>query len=146
MSVQRGVLLVALGSSPPALSPANLAALLQAQQQQAADQAEFDASASQAELANFSSVTGGSAAGPARTEEALALTNAVSDLPLTALNNVSNPKLTAPGWYGAMTATISGTRQVAGQVAGGIAARATALRSQATSDLLVTSAADRCSC
>ena len=64
MSVQRGVLLVALGSSPPALSPANLAALLQAQQQQAADQAEFDASASQAELANFSSVT--KAARPAR--------------------------------------------------------------------------------
>src|SRR5262249_36060478 len=43
-------------------------------------------------------------------------------------------------WYGAMTATISGTRQVAGQVAADIAARASTLRSQATSDLLVTSA------
>ena len=139
MSVQRGVLLVALGSSPPALSPANLAALLQAQQQQAADQAEFDASASQAELANFSGVTGGSAAGPARTEEALALTNAFSNVPLTSLNNVSNPKLTAPGWYGAMSATINGTHRVEDQLAGVLVTQASALRSQASSGLLVTS-------
>jgi hypothetical protein len=139
MSVQRGVLLVALGSSPPALSPANLAALLQAQQQQAADQAEFDASASQAELANFSRVTNGSAAGPARTEEALALTNAFSNVPLTSLNSVSNPKLTAPGWYDAMSATIGGTNQVQDQLVGLLVAQAGALRSQATSGLLVTS-------
>jgi len=139
ISVQRGVLFVALSSSPPALSPAALTTLLQAQQQQAADQAEFTASASQAELANFTSLAEGDASGPARTEEALALTNAVSDLPLTSLNNVSNPKLTAPGWYGAMSATINGTRQVAGQLVAGIAARASTLRSQATSGLLVTS-------
>jgi Nitrate and nitrite sensing/HAMP domain len=139
MSVQRGVLLVALGSTPPALSPANLAALLQAQQQQAADQAEFDASASQAELANFSGVTGGSASGPARTEEALALTNAFSNVPLTSLNNVSDPKLTAPGWYDAMSATINGTHQVQDQLVGVLVTQASALRSQATSGLLVTS-------
>jgi signal transduction histidine kinase len=139
MSVQRGVLLVALGSTPPALSPANLAALLQAQQQQAADQAEFYASASQAEQENFSSMAGGSAAGAARTEEALALTNAFSNVPLTSLNNVSSPQLTAPGWYGAMSATINGTHQVEDQLADVIATRAGALRSQATSGLLVTS-------
>jgi signal transduction histidine kinase len=139
MSVQRGVLLVALGSTPPALSPANLAVLLQAQQQQAADQAEFDASASQAELANFSSVTAGSASGPARTEEALALTNAFSNVPLTSLNSVSNPKLTAPGWYDAMSATINGTHQVQNQLVGLLVAQASALRSQATSGLVVTS-------
>jgi signal transduction histidine kinase len=139
MSVQRGVLLVALGSSPPALSPANLAALLQAQQQQAADQAEFNAAASQAELANFSRVTGGSAAVPARTEEALALTNAFSNVPLTSLNNVSNPKLTAPGWYTAMSATIDGTHQVQDQLVGVLVTQAGALRSQATSGLVVTS-------
>jgi signal transduction histidine kinase len=140
MSVQRGVLFVALSSTPPMLSPAALTTLLQAQQQQAADQAEFTVSGSQAELASFARTAGGAAAGPAREQEALALTDAVSGLPLTALNNVSNPKLTSPGWYGAMTATISSTRQVAGQVAAGIAARASTLRSQATSDLLVTSA------
>jgi signal transduction histidine kinase len=139
MSVQRGVLLVALGSSPPALSPANLAALLQAQQQQAADQAEFNASASQAELADFSRVTGGSASGPARTEEALALTNAFSNVPLTSLNSVSSPKLTAPGWYGAMSATINGTNQVEDQLVSLLVTQASALRSQATSGLLVTS-------
>jgi Nitrate and nitrite sensing/HAMP domain len=139
MSLQRGVLLVALGSSPPALSPANLAALLQAQQQQAADQAEFNASASQAELANFSSVTGGSAAGPARTEEALALTNAFSNVPLTSLNSVSSPKLTAPGWYGAMSATINGTNEVENQLVSVLDTQASALRSQATSGLLITS-------
>ena len=139
MSVQRGVLLVALGSTPPALSPANLAALLQAQQQQAADQAEFDASASQGELANLSSVTGGSASGAARTEEALALTNAFSNVPLTSLNSVSNPKLTAPGWYDAMSATISGAHQVQDQLVGTLVMQASALRSQATSGLLVTS-------
>jgi nitrate/nitrite sensing protein/HAMP domain-containing protein len=136
MSVQRGILLVALGSSPPVLSPAALTTLLQAQQQQAADQAEFTASASQAELAAFGRMAEGRAA---RAEEALALTNAVSDLPLTSLNNVSSPKLTAPGWYGAMSATINGTRQVTGQLAADIAGRARALRSQATSGLLVTS-------
>jgi signal transduction histidine kinase len=139
MSVQRGVLLVALGSSPPALTPANLAALLQAQQQQAADQAEFNASASQAEQANFSRMAAGSVAGPARTEESLALTNAFSNVPLTSLNNVSNPKLTAPGWYGAMSDTINGAHQVDDQLVGVIATRASALRSQATSGLLVTS-------
>jgi len=48
MSVQRGILFVALSSSPPALTPAALTTLLQAQQQQAADQAEFTASAGQA--------------------------------------------------------------------------------------------------
>jgi signal transduction histidine kinase len=140
MSVQRGVLFVALSSSPPALTPAELTTLLQAQQQQAADQGEFTVSGNQAELASFNSMAAGPVAGPARQQEALALTNAVSGLPLTALNNVSNPKLTAPGWYGAMTATISGTRQVAGPAAAGIGTRASALRSQATSDLLVTSA------
>ncbi len=140
MSVQRGVLLVALGSSPPALTPANLAALLQAQQQQAADQAEFSASASQSEQANFSSAAAGSAAGPARAEESLALTNAFSNVPLTSLNSVSSPKLTAPGWYSAMSVTINGTHQVEDQLAGVIATRASALRSQATSGLLVTSA------
>jgi signal transduction histidine kinase len=140
MSVQRGVLFVALSSSPPALTPAALTTLLQAQQQQAADQAEFTVSGSQVELASFGRLAEGAAAGPAREQEALALTNAVSGLPLTALNSVSNPKLTAPSWYGAMTAAIGGTRQVAGQVAAGIAARASTLRSQATSDLLVTSA------
>jgi signal transduction histidine kinase len=139
MSLQRGVLFVALSSSPPALTPVALTTLLQAQQQQAADQAEFTASASQAELANFDSTAGGAAAGPARTQEALAVTNAVSNLPLTALNSVSKPKLTAPGWYGAMTATINGTRQVAGQLAADIATRASTLRSQATSGLLFTS-------
>jgi signal transduction histidine kinase len=140
MSVQRGVLFVALSSSPPALTPAALTTLLQAQQQQAADQAEFTVSGTPAELASFGRMAAGPAAGPAREQEALALTNAVSGLPLTALNNVSSPNLTAPGWYGAMTATVRGTRQVAGQVAAGIGARASTLRSQATSDLLLTSA------
>jgi signal transduction histidine kinase len=139
MSVQRGVLFVALGSSPPALSPAALTTLLQAQQQQAADQAEFTSSASQEALANFGSKAEGSTGAPARSEEALALTNAVSNVPLTSLNSVSNPQLTAPGWYSAMSATINGTRQVTGQLAAGIAARASVLRSQATSGLLVTS-------
>ncbi|HSZ41694.1 MAG TPA: nitrate- and nitrite sensing domain-containing protein [Trebonia sp.] len=137
MSLQRGVLFVALSSSPPALTPAALTTLLQAQQQQAADQSEFTASATQAELARFDAVTGGDTASPSRTEESLAVTNAVSDLPLTTLNSVSNPKLTAPGWYSAMTATINGTQQVAGELAAGIAAQASTLRSQATSDLLV---------
>jgi signal transduction histidine kinase len=139
MSVQRGVLFVALGASPPALSPAALTTLLQAQQQQAADQAEFTASASPAELAGFGRLAAGAAAGPARAQEALALTNAVSGLPLTSLNDVSNPMLTAAGWYGAMSATVNGTRQTSDQLAAAIAARAGALRSQAASGLLVTS-------
>ena len=139
LSVQRGTLFVALSSSPPNLTPAALTTLLQAQQQQAADQAEFTASATQSELASFDGVIGGTAAIPARTQEALAVTNAVSDLPLTTLNNVSATKLTAPGWYAAMTATVNGTHQVAGQLAADIAGQASTLRSQSTSNLLVSS-------
>jgi signal transduction histidine kinase len=139
LSVQRGTLFVALSSSPPNLTPAALTTLLQAQQQQAADQAEFTASATQSELASFDGVIGGTAAIPARTQEALAVTNAVSDLPLTTLNNVSATKLTAPGWYAAMTATVNGTHQVAGQLAADVAGQASTLRSQSTSNLLVSS-------
>ena len=102
------------------------------------------ASASQAELANFSRVTAGSASGPARTEEALALTNAFSDVPLTSLNNVSNPKLTAPGWYDAMSATINGTHQVQDQLVGMLVTQASALRSQATSGLAGHQRSHRC--
>ena len=139
LSVQRGTLFVALSSSPPNLTPAALTTLLQAQQQQAADQAEFTASATQSELASFAGVTGGTAANPARTQEALALTNAVSNLPLTTLNSVSATKLTAPGWYGAMTTTVNGTHRVADQLAADVAGQASALRSQSTSGLLVSS-------
>ena len=139
LSVQRGTLFVALSSAPPNLTPAALTTLLQAQQQQAADQAEFTASATQAELASFDSVTGGTKVNPARTQEALAVTNAVSNLPLTTLNSVSATKLTASGWYGAMTANINGTHQVASQLAVDVAGQAGTLRSQSTSDLLVTS-------
>jgi signal transduction histidine kinase len=139
LSVQRGTLFVALSSSPPNLTPAALTTLLQAQQQQAADQAEFTGSATQSELASFDGVIGGTAAIPARTQEALAVTNAVSDLPLTTLNNVSATKLTAPGWYAAMTATVNGTHQVAGQLAADVAGQASTLRSQSTSNLLVSS-------
>jgi signal transduction histidine kinase len=139
LSVQRGTLFVALSSSPPNLTPAALTTLLQAQQQQAADQAEFTASATQSELASFDGVIGGTAASPARTQEALAVTNAVSNLPLTTLNNVSATKLTAPGWYAAMTATVNGTHQVAGQLAADVAGQASTLRSQSTSNLLVSS-------
>ena len=139
LSVQRGTLFVALASSPPNLTPAGLTSLLQAQQQQAADQAEFSASATQAELANFDRATGGATANPARTQEALAVTNAVSNLPLTTLNGVSATKLTAPGWYNAMTANVNGVQQVAGQLAGNVASQAGALRSHSTSDLLVSS-------
>ena len=139
LSVQRGTLFVALSSSPPNLTPAALTTLLQAQQQQAADQAEFTASATQSELASFNGVIGGTAASPARTQEALAVTNAVSNLPLTTLNDVSATKLTAPGWYAAMTATVNGTHQVAGQLAADVAGQASTLRSQSTSNLLVSS-------
>jgi signal transduction histidine kinase len=138
-SVQRGTLFVALSSSPPNLTPAALTTLLQAQQQQAADQAEFTASATQSELASFAGMTGNSAVSPARTQEALAVTNAVSNLPLTTLNGISATKLTAPGWYTAMTATVNGTQRVAGQLAAAVAGQASILRSQSTSALLIVS-------
>jgi hypothetical protein len=136
MSLQRASLFVALNSSPPALTPAQLTGLLQAQQQQVADQAEFTAAASQAELQVYNRAVSGSAAVRVRAQEALALTNAFSDQPLTALNNVSSTKLTASGWYSASTLTIQDTRKVAGQLAAGIATRAAKLRSQATTGLL----------
>jgi signal transduction histidine kinase len=139
MSLQRAVLFVALSSSPPALTPAELTSLLQAQQQQAADQAEFTAAASQTQVQNFTSTVGGATGEQARTQEALALTNAFSNQPLTALNNVSSTKLTASGWYNASTLTIGDTRQVVSQLVAGIVARAGKLRSQATTGLLVSS-------
>jgi signal transduction histidine kinase len=139
MSLQRALLFVALSSTPPALTPAELTSLLQAQQQQAAEQAEFTAAASQTELQSFSTTVTGAPVQLARTQEALALTNAFSGQPLTALNDVSNTKLTAASWDSAMTTTIGDTRQVTGKLVAVIAARAGQLRSQATTGLVLSS-------
>jgi signal transduction histidine kinase len=139
MSLQRALLFVALSSTPPALTPAELTSLLQAQQQQAAEQAEFTAAASQTELQNFNTTVTGAPVQLARTQEALALTNAFSGQPLTALNDVSNTKLTAASWDSPMTTTIGDTRQVTGKLVAVIAARAGQLRSQATTGLVLSS-------
>jgi signal transduction histidine kinase len=138
-SVQRDTLFAALSATPANLTPAALTTLLQAQQQQAADQAEFTASATQAQLASFNSVTAETTADQARAQETLAVTNAVSNLPVTTLNNVSTTRLTASGWFTAMTATVNGTHQVAVQLADDVAGQADTLRSQSNSTLLVSS-------
>jgi signal transduction histidine kinase len=137
MSVQRAILFAALSSSRPMLTQESLTGLQQAQQQQAADQADFTASTSQPEQQDFSNTVSGSAVGLARSQETLAESMAAGNQPLAAHDS----GLTAQGWYGNMTATVARTRQVTGQLVTAITARAGVLKSQAARNLLVTSAA-----
>ena len=142
VSVQRAILYAALISPQGTLPSYDLSILQQASEQAKADLADFDASSDTAEQQNYSNTVSGSDVDVASSNEILAgqmATNTPS-VPLRD-NQQLVPNGQAPGktWDHDMTTTIDDTRAVANQLTTGISDRAGALRSQATTELLVTS-------
>ncbi|MFZ0187111.1 MAG: nitrate- and nitrite sensing domain-containing protein [Streptosporangiaceae bacterium] len=137
MSLQRAVLFAALSSPTKTFGPTDVATLEQASESQQADEAEFNASTSQAEQEYFSNTTSGSPESAAAFQEKLAEQIAAQNpnTPLAARNT----GLDAQSWYANQSATIDGTRTVADGLVAAITSRANALRSEATQTLVITS-------
>jgi len=135
MSVQRAILYAALSARPPVLTPADQTSLLQSAQQQRADLSDFNASTDTTEQRLFSNTVSGAAV--ERTLEAEA--RAEAGIPVARLTGRFG--LDAATWYGDMSTTIGDTREVANQLVGQVTTRAGALRSDATTRLVLTSIA-----
>jgi signal transduction histidine kinase len=137
MSLQRAILYGALNSPTKTFGPADVTTLQQAAESQQADEAEFDASTSEAEQEYFNNATSGSPESAAAFEETLAqqISAQNPNAPLT----VRTAGLTAQNWYNNQSVTIEGTRSVADGLVAAISSRAHTLRSQATQTLLITS-------
>ena len=136
VSVQRALLFAALSSPQATLPSYNLGLLNQASEQAKADLADFDASSDTAEQQFYSNTVSGNQVDVASSDEILAEQMATSE-PTVPLTNSSQLK---PGtWNTDMTATIADTRDVADQLTTAITDRANTLRSEATTELLVTS-------
>jgi signal transduction histidine kinase len=138
-SVQRALLLKAVSLPQPSLSPADDASLQQAQRQEVVDLANFNASVDLAEQQNYSDTVSGPPVGRTGHEESLALAllpGASSAHPLTPANarvlaeaNVNDD----------MSFAIGKVRQVADELTGNISDLANTSRTNAGTDLLVTS-------
>ena len=136
VSVQRALLYAALISPQATLPSYNLGLLEQASEQAKADLADFDASSDTGEQQNYSNTVSGAEVDVASSNEILAEQMATGE-PSVPLTNSSQLK---PGtWNKDMTATITDTRDVANQLTTTITDRASTLRSEATTQLLVTS-------
>jgi signal transduction histidine kinase len=138
-SVQRALLLKAVSLPQPSLSPADDASLQQAQRQEVVDLANFNASVDLAEQQNYSDTVSGPPVGRTGHEESLALAllpGASSAHPLTPANarvlaeaNVNDD----------MSFAIGKVRRVADELTGNISTLADASRTNASTNLLVTS-------
>ena len=138
-SVQRAILLRAVSFPQPSLSPDDDASLQQAQRQEAVDLANFNASVDLAEQQNYSDTVSGPPVDSAAHEESLALAllpGASSAHPLTPANA---RVLAAANVNDDMSSTIGKVRQVADELTGNISTLANASRTNASTDLLVTS-------
>ncbi len=138
-SVQRAILLRAVSFPQPSLSPDDDASLQQAQRQEAVDLANFNASVDFAEQQNYSDTVSGTPVDSAAHAESLALAllpGASSAHPLTPANA---RLLAAANVNDDMSVTISKVRQVADELTGNISTLANASRTNASTDLLVTS-------
>jgi signal transduction histidine kinase len=135
LSVQRAVLYSALNSQADVLSPAELSALQQAQYQQTADRADFNASTTQAEQQALDNTVSGPQTDAARSELSIAesLAQGNSPLPLSKYDGGLTPQT----WYANQSYTIGKTRDFANQLVSSITDRANALRSDATTNLVI---------
>src|SRR5208337_1949271 len=136
VSVQRAILYAALLSPQGKLRPEEFANLQQASEQAKADLADFNAASDTTEQQYYSNTVSGSPVDVASSNEILAEQIATS-APTAPLRN--NSQLNPTTWDQDMTATIGDTRTVANKLSAAVTSRASALRSQATTDLLVTS-------
>ena len=134
VSVQRAILYAALLSPQGTLRPEDVTNLQQAAEQAKADLADFNASSDTAEQQNYSNTVSGALVDVASSNEILAEQMGANGIPLH-----NSGQLQAGPWDQDMTATIDDTRTVANQLATAVTNRASALRSQATTELLVTS-------
>ena len=138
-SVQRAILLRAVSLPQPSLSPDDVASLQQAQRQEAVDLANFNASVDVAEQQNYGDTVSGTPVDGAAKAESLALAllpGASSAHPLTPANARI---LAAANVNDDMSATIGKVRQVADGLTGNISTLANTSRTNASTDLLVTS-------
>ena len=138
-SVQRAILLRAVSFPQPSLSSDDDASLQQAQRQEVVDLANFNASVDLAEQLNYINTVSGPPVDRTSHEEALALAllpGASSAHPLTAANART---LAAANVNDDMSITIAKVRKVADELTGNISTLANTSRTNASTDLLVTS-------
>ena len=138
-SVERAIMVRAVSFPQPSLSSDDVVSLQQAQQQERADLASFNASVGLAEQQNYSNTVTGTPVATAAQQESLALAllpGAFSAHPLTPANarilaeaNVNDD----------MSFTVGKVRQVADELTGNISAHANTSRTDASTGLLVTS-------
>src|SRR5579859_1203636 len=140
VSVQRALMLRAVSFSPPTLSSDDVASLQQAIQQEKADLANFNASVDLAEQQNYSDTVTGSQVGVAGQQESLA----VELLPFTSAAHPLTPAnahtLAEPTVNEDMSFVVGRVRVVSRELTGTISALANTSRSNATRNLLITSA------
>ena len=133
VSAQRAILYAAL-ISQGTLRPEDLTNLEQASEQAKADLADFNAASDTAEQQYYSNTVSGSQVDVASSNEILAEQMATTS-PSVPLSRIIDPVT----WDQDMATTIGDTRTVADGLTTAITSRADALRSQATTELLVTS-------
>jgi signal transduction histidine kinase len=134
VGVQRAVLYAALVSPQGTLRAEDLTTLQQAHEQAVADLADFNASTNTAEQQFYSNTVSGAQVDVAASNEILA-----EQMATTAPNVPLNTQLKAANWDADMQLTIADTRTVADKLTAEITSHANSLRSNATTDLLVTS-------
>src|SRR5690348_12257368 len=133
VAVQRAILYSALVSPAGTLRAEDLATLQQAHEQAKADLSDFNASTDTSEQQFYSNTVSGAEVDVASSNEILAEQMATSQ-PTVPLRQQLNPD----NWKADMTLTIGDTRTVTDDLTTRITNRANALRSSATTDLLVT--------
>ena len=145
MSVQRAILYAALSATPAYLGNQQATNLSQAFQQEGAEINDFNASTDVEEQQLYGNTVSGTQVDAAQRDETLALS-----LSANSNSNSPNQSLTANGqlspgtWYTDMTVTISDAEKVANGshgLVGTITARANALKSHWSGQLLVTTLA-----
>ena len=134
VAVQRAILYAALVSPQGTLRAEDLAALQQAHEQAAASLADFKASSDTVEQQFYSNTVSGAQVDIAASNEILA-----EQMATTSPNVPLRSQLKPEAWRADMALTIEDTQKVADSLTGAVSTRANALRSAATTDLLVTS-------
>jgi signal transduction histidine kinase len=134
VAVQRAVLYAALVSPEGTLRAEDLATLQQAHAQAIADLADFNASSDTAGQQNYSNTVSGAQVDVAASNEILA-EQIASKTPDVSLRTQLKPE----NWNSDMSLTIGDTQKVGNKLTAAVTSRANELRSNATTDLLVTS-------
>jgi signal transduction histidine kinase len=136
-SVQRALMLRAVSFPQPTLSPDDYASLQQAQQQETADLANFNASVDLAEQQNYTNTVTGPPVDSAKTQESQAEALLIGPPPHP-LTQTEGRLLAAAKVNADMSFTLGKVRQVSDELTGNIAAQANTSRTSASAGLLVT--------